>query len=195
MTASKGLMPKTLGRLVSADSQRKENGRLAPWRPTLSADAIEKPKCLGDLVYEQAAREGRIGSPVIGTPGDSDHGLIESWYSRHPEKLPSNPHMMTGAAKKVEEKKRRDGTSTMPIKRRRKRKGERKRSEYMRDYHRRRKEAKAERKVMEGATGWNNRYPRKHRPTLHHRAQLMPAHKDPARRVAPDKLLPRFATK
>jgi hypothetical protein len=172
-------------------AHRAANGRPEPWRPVLSTDVVvEKPKCLGDLVRERAEAEGRIGSETIGTPGDGDHDLVESWYSRHPEKLPNDAVMMTKAARKVEEKRRRDGTSAAPIKRRHKRSG------YMRDYHRRRKETKAKRIVVEGATGWNNRYPRrKHKPTLHHRAQLLPRPKDPSRRGAPDKLLPRFATK
>lgn len=125
-------------------SSQPSQARSQPWRPPLSTDAaVEKPKCLGDLVREQAEREGRIGAERIGTPsGGNENSLIESWYDRHHEKLVRNPVAM--AAVKAAEAKRQNN-ATAELKRKRKGEGER----------------KAERKHMNAGAGWNTHRRRK----------------------------------
>jgi hypothetical protein len=127
--------------------------RPQPWRPTLSTDATEpKAKCHGDLVLEQAEREGRIGSPNIGCPSEEGR-YTESWYERHPDKLPANPMTMTDKAKRIAERVRLEKIAAaeraaaeqeaLPAKRKRRAKGTRDRAEYMRGYNARRRAAEA----------------------------------------------------
>ena len=112
--------------------------RPQPWRPSLSVDTVvEKPKCLGDLVREQAEREGRIGAERVGCPsGGGENSLIESWYDRHPEKLARNP-VALAAVKALEGKHK--SNAAAETKRRRRGKGER----------------KSERKHLNAGAGWN----------------------------------------
>lgn len=155
--------------------------RPQPWKPPLSTDAKEPPpNCFGDLVRARAEVEGRIGSPTIGTPGDGDHNLVESWYERHPEKLPDNPQTMTNAAKKVT---RTPGAAKVKGQHAAKVKGQR----------RRRERERAGRKVIDG-TGGFNRGPTKRRrlPIFHKPAMLAPYRRDPLRRRAPAKAIKRF---
>jgi hypothetical protein len=148
------------------DRNASQGYRPQPWRPPVSTDApTEKSKCLGDLVREQAEREGRIGSPTIGCPSDEQR-FIESWHARHPEKAPTNPLVMA-AVKKAE--KMRKSNELAKAKRKGKRKGER----------------KAVRNVIETTAAWNRgrRKPTRKVPSLHNRALLLPHRNDRTRSV------------
>lgn len=121
--------------------------RSEPWRPTLStdADAAEKPRCLGDVVREQAEREGRIGSETIGTP--SEQRFTESWYERHPDKLPDSPMTMTDAARRAIDRIKKNKAAAAaeqeaaPVKRKGNGKPQRDRAAYMREYNGRKNES------------------------------------------------------
>jgi hypothetical protein len=150
--------------------------RPAPWKPPLSTDvpAAEKPKCLGDLVREQAEREGRIGSETRGTPGDGDHNLTGSWYEKHPDKLPGNPQTMTKQAMKL---KPLDAVKAQGQRRRRERE-------------------RAGRKVIDGTGGFNRTPTRKRGrlPIFHKPVMLVGGRRDPLRRRAPLKSIKRWTT-
>jgi hypothetical protein len=115
--------------------------RPKPWKPPLSTDVpvAEKSKCHGELERERAAREGRIGSDSIGTPGGGEAPYVESWYERHPDKLPGNPQTMTPQAMKLRP------LDTV------KAQGQRRRRE------RERAKAPTGRKVIDGTGGFNRR--------------------------------------
>jgi hypothetical protein len=55
-----------------------------PDRPPVSPLAA---KCLGDLLREQAATEGRIGAPILGRPGDTVAPMVERWADRKARRL------------------------------------------------------------------------------------------------------------
>jgi len=72
--------------------------RPQPWSP-IQREPEAKPKCLGDLVREQAAAEGRIGSALA---GGSDTRFYEHWRPKpKPAPVPT-PNKLAGQRRRRE---------------------------------------------------------------------------------------------